>query len=62
MNDNFYGEDSFSLHQQMSDYIQKLEAEKKELIEFIKNIEDTNLDDLLDIKIPEILNKFKEET
>jgi uncharacterized protein (UPF0335 family) len=103
MNDNFYGEDSFSLHQQMSDYIQKLEAEKKELIEqnknlldeitngchrctencslspmseeytrleaekkelieFIKNIEDTNIDELLDIKIPEILNKFKEET
>jgi uncharacterized protein (UPF0335 family) len=40
MNDNFYGEDSFSLHQQMSDYIQKLEAEKKELIEQNKNLLD----------------------
>jgi hypothetical protein len=46
---------------ELFDTIKELEAEKKELIEFIKNIEDTNIDELLDIKIPEILNKFKEE-
>lgn len=39
--------------------INSLEQQKAELINFIKNIEDTNLDDLLDIEIPKILNKYK---
>lgn len=38
--------------------IEELEQQKAELIEFIKNIEDTNLDELLDVKIPEILEKY----
>jgi hypothetical protein len=41
--------------------IDKLLDEKDELLDFIRNIEDTNLDELLDVKIPEILEKFKEE-
>jgi len=41
--------------------IDKLLDEKDELLDFIRNIENTNLDDLLDVKIPEILEKFKEE-
>ncbi len=39
-------------------YVTELEQQKAELIEFIKNIEDTNLDELLDVKIPEILEKY----
>ena len=46
------------LQPEITDYISELEAEKSELLEFIKNIEDTNLDELLDIKIPDILNKY----
>ena len=38
--------------------LDKAEQQKAELIEFIKNIEDTNLDELLDVKIPEILEKY----
>lgn len=38
--------------------ITELEQQKAELIEFVKNIEDTNLDELLDVKIPEILEKY----
>ena len=38
--------------------IKELEQQKAELMEFIKNIEDTNLDELLDVKIPEILEKY----
>jgi len=45
----------------MSEEYTRLEEEKDELLDFIRNIENTNLDELLDIKIPEILNKFKEE-
>jgi hypothetical protein len=43
------------------DTIKELKAEKAELIKFIRNIEETNLDDLLDIEIPKILKKYKEE-
>lgn len=38
-----------------------LEQQNKELLAFIKNIEDTNLDDLLDYKIPELLKLFEGE-
>jgi hypothetical protein len=43
------------------DTIKELKAEKAELIKFIRNIEETNLDDLLDVEIPKILKKYKEE-
>jgi len=44
----------------MSEEYVRLEFEKEELLAFIRNVEDTNLDDLIDVKIPEILEKFKE--
>jgi len=46
---------------ELFDTIKELKSEKAELIKFIRNIEETNLDDLLDIEIPKILKKYKEE-
>ena len=64
MSESYWEEEANSLEIQLSELQEKyeeLEQQKAELIEFIKNIEDTNLDELLDVKIPEILEKYRGE-
>ena len=64
MSESYWEEEANSLEIQLSELQEKyeeLEWQKAELIEFIKNIEDTNLDELLDVKIPEILEKYRGE-